>query len=82
MRRTIYPVWGLTCGACLAVLMDQVRCLAGVRSVKVDLVTDGASRLVVVGASMPDRQAVQDAVVEAGFFTTRPGLTGTGRVSR
>ena len=82
MRRKTYRVWGLTCGACLALLMEQVRSLAGVRSVGVDLVAGGESRLVVLAGSRPERQAVQAAVQEAGFSLTAPASIASVEVLR
>ncbi|EYR63759.1 heavy metal transporter [Actinotalea ferrariae CF5-4] len=82
MRRKSYRVWGLTCSACLALLMERVRSLAGVRSVGVELVAGGASRLVVLAGSTPERQAVQAAVEDAGFSLTAPDSTVSAEVLR
>jgi copper chaperone CopZ len=83
VRRKSYRVWGLTCSACLALLMEQVRSLAGVRSVGVELVAGGASRLVVlVAGSTPERHAVQTAVEDAGFSLTAPDSTVSAEVLR
>lgn len=82
MRRKTYRVWGLTCGACLAPLMERVRALAGVRSVGVDLVAGGGSRMLVVASSAPDSQAVQAAVEEAGFSVTPPASNASVEVLR
>ena len=75
MRRKSYPVWGLTCGACLALLIDEVRSLTEVRSVSVDLVAGGVSRLAVVGGSGLDGRSIRAAVEEAGFSLSGPHAT-------
>lgn len=72
MRRKTYRVWGLTCGSCLASLIERVRLLAGVRSVGVDLVKGGGSRLVLVSRSTPQPEAVRAAVEGAGFSLSAP----------
>lgn len=73
MRQTMYGVRGLTCGACLAELMERVRSMAGVRSVEVDLVDGGESRLVLTTSSTPQHRLVRAAVEEAGFsLSARP----------
>lgn len=51
-----YAVRGLTCGWCVAELMEQVQVLPGVQAVAVDLVVDGESPLTVrsgQGATLP-----------------------------
>lgn len=72
MKRKTYRVWGLTCGACLARLMEGVRSLAGVRSVGVDLVKGGGSRLVLVTSSTPQGQLVRAVVEDVGFSLSAP----------
>lgn len=67
MRQTMYWVRGLTCGACLAELMERVRSMVSVWSVKVDLVEGGASRLVLTTGSSPQYRLVRAAVETAGF---------------
>lgn len=72
MRRKTYRVWGLTCGACLAQLMERVRSLTGVWSVGVELVKGGGSRLTLVAVSTPRRQLVRAAVEDVGFSLAAP----------
>lgn len=68
LATTTYPVWGLTCGACLAELIEPVRSLEGVTAVSVDLVKNGASPLVITSTASPSREAVAFAVHKAGFI--------------
>lgn len=54
---------GMTCGHCEAAVKQEVGAIAGVTSVDVDLDTKG----VVVTGSALDRDAVVEAIDEAGF---------------
>lgn len=80
VRRKTYLVWGLTCGACLAQLIERVRSLAGVRSVGVDLVKGGGSRLTLVAVATPRRQLVRAAVEGVGFSLSPPPARSLGSV--
>ena len=59
---TTYTVSGMTCGHCTASVTDEVKEVAGVVDVQVDLPT---GRLTVSGDVDPD--AVAAAVAEAGY---------------
>ncbi|MEV8027590.1 heavy-metal-associated domain-containing protein [Cellulosimicrobium funkei] len=75
MKTKMYRVWGLTCEVCLARLLEQVRHLAGVRTVAVDLVRDGESRLALTASPALAPRAVRAAVEDAGFSLSAPAAT-------
>lgn len=62
-----YGVRGLMCLNCLVLLIDRVRGLPRVRSVTVDLVTDGESSLTVAPADAVSPEAIRALVDDAGF---------------
>ena len=62
-ERQTYSVEGMTCEHCVAAVGAEVRALAGVSEVDVDL----ASGAVVVGGSNLDAAAVRSAVEAAGY---------------
>ncbi len=70
---TEYRVDGMTCGHCVKAVTEELTALPGVQDVAVDLVTDGASTVTVTSTEPLDRQAVTDAVAEAGYALTPPG---------
>lgn len=78
MTTASYAVTGMTCGYCIAEVMEHIRDLAGVTGVAIDLVPDGPSPVVVTSGPAVRIASVRDAVGEAGF-----GLTGewTGRAA-
>lgn len=59
---TTYTVSGMTCQHCVSSVTEEVREVAGVRDVQVEL---DSGRLTVVGDAEP--AAVQAAVEEAGY---------------
>lgn len=63
-----YRVLGLTCGECLAGILDSVRALSGVQAVAVNLVGGGRARLRVAARHALDTETVRRAVEGAGFF--------------
>ena len=73
-----YRVWGLTCVACLAVVLDAVRSLPGVRSAAVDLVREGGSRLVITATREPQVETIRAAVELGGFVLGRSGAGRAG----
>lgn len=73
-----YRVWGLTCGACLALVLDGVRSLSGVRSAAVDLVRGGGSRLVITARRALPVPTVRAAVERAGFVLGDTALSRAG----
>jgi copper chaperone CopZ len=61
---TTYTVTGMTCGHCASSVSEEVREIAGVTDVSVDVPSGG----VTVTSSEPlDRDAVKAAVEEAGY---------------
>jgi len=71
MTTTSYAVTGLSCHYCMAEMMEQVRALAGVTGVAVDLVTDGPSAVLVTAGPGAVVGQLEETLGEAGF-----GLAG------
>jgi copper chaperone CopZ len=65
-----FSVSGLTCGTCLALLLEKLRSLDGVTAVGADLAQEAASRVVVSAVGAIDPQAVREAALAAGFGLT------------
>ena len=70
MTTASYAVTGMTCGYCMAEVMEHVRALVGVTGVAVDLVQDGPSPVVVTSGAVLRIARVREAVGEAGFDLT------------
>jgi copper chaperone CopZ len=64
MTTRTYPVAGMTCGHCVTAITDEVRKVAGVTGVRVDL---GAGTVTVDGDTDTEDAAVRAAVDEAGY---------------
>lgn len=62
-----YAVTGMTCAHCVAAVTEEIGELAGVRSVEVDLVPGGDSRVTVISTAPLSEPAVRAAVQEAGY---------------
>ena len=60
-----YTLEGLTCGHCVQTVEKAVSGVSGVRSVTVDLVPGGTSRLTVTGTAAPE--ALAEAVRSSGY---------------
>ena len=73
MVTAMYAVEQLTCGSCLALVLENIRSLAGVTDVTMDLVTGGQSPLVVTSGAKLGVEAVRAAVESAGFDLTAAG---------
>ena len=67
MVTAMYVVEGLTCGSCLAQVLENVRSLEGVTDVTMDLVRGGQSPLVVTSTAKLALEAVRASVESAGF---------------
>jgi len=67
MSTTTYSVSGMTCGNCVAHVTEELKGLAGVSKVDVDLVSGGASSVHVTSEAELDRAQVAAAVAEAGY---------------
>jgi copper chaperone len=64
---TTYAVTGMTCGHCISAVTEEVRKLAGVSTVHVELVPEGESVVTVTSDEPLPRAAVREAVDEAGY---------------
>mgnify|MGYP001406828872 CR=1 FL=1 len=64
MTTSTYTVTGMTCGHCVASVTEEVREVAGVAEVQVDLAT---GLLTVTTEGPADDDAVREAVAEAGY---------------
>lgn len=62
--RTSYTVTGMTCDHCAGAVSEEVRRVAGVREVQVEL---GTGAVTVTGEAAADRAAIRAAVEEAGY---------------
>jgi len=70
MTTAIYAVKGLTCGYCVAEVLENVHSLSSVTDVAVGLVKGGQSQLVVTSQTRLATDAVREAVESAGFDLT------------
>lgn len=70
MTTTSYAVTGLTCGYCIAEVMERVWALAGVTRVAVDLVKDGPSPVLVSSGPAVRIGQVREVLGQAGFDLT------------
>ena len=59
-----FTVTGMTCGHCVSSVTEEVREIAGVTDVAVDLATGGVT---ITSAEPLDESAVRAAVEEAGY---------------
>lgn len=75
-----YAVEGLTCGSCIAEVMERVRLLPGVIGLSVDLVTGGPSPLIVTSGYAMAADEVRQAVEHAGFDLTDEGCSSASKV--
>ncbi len=63
-----YSVTGMTCGHCAGAVTSEIKEIAGVTEVEVDLVAGGTSAVTVTSEAPIDRAAVAAAVDEAGDY--------------
>jgi copper chaperone len=68
MTSATYQVTGMTCEHCARAVSGELRALDGVSDVAVDLVPGGASAVTVTSDAPLARQAVVDALEEAGDY--------------
>ncbi|MCU1560494.1 heavy-metal-associated domain-containing protein [Mycetocola sp.] len=64
---SVLGITGMTCGHCIASVMNELETIQGVESVDVLLNNGGVSRVTVTSASVLDPDAVSAAVDEAGY---------------
>lgn len=67
-----YAAAGLTCGYCMAEVLENVHPLSGVTDVAVDLVTGGQPPLFAMSGTTLGVDAVRDADENAGFGLLPP----------
>lgn len=66
-----FEVDGMTCDHCVSAVRGEIAEIDGVRSVAVDLVAGGRSRVTVSADAPIDSEAIQSAVDEAGYALVR-----------
>jgi len=64
---TTLSVGGMTCGHCVSAVRQELGTLPGVHEVTVDLVAGGTSQVQVVSDFPLERDAIADAIDEAGY---------------
>ena len=68
MSNQIFPVTGLTCGHCVSAITTELRAVAGVTDVKIDLVAGGTSALSVTADNAITEAELTAALEEAGEY--------------
>ena len=68
--KATYTVTGMTCGHCVAAVMQEIKGLDGVQDVAVDLVAGGQSVVRVTSEARLAVDQVRAAVDEAGYELT------------
>ncbi|HSE09058.1 MAG TPA: heavy-metal-associated domain-containing protein [Nocardioidaceae bacterium] len=63
-----YSVTGMTCGHCAGAVTDELKAVAGVSQVDVDLVAGGTSTVTVTSETPLDEATVAAALDEAGDY--------------
>ncbi|TFC03171.1 heavy-metal-associated domain-containing protein [Cryobacterium adonitolivorans] len=64
---TDYLVTGMTCGHCVASVIEEVSLVPGVSAVTVDLVVGATSTVHVASAAEPALSDIRAAIDEAGY---------------
>ncbi|PVU81396.1 heavy metal transporter (plasmid) [Cellulomonas sp. WB94] len=72
MTVATFVVEGLTCGSCLAEVLEELRALDGVTGVAVDLVKGGLSPVTLTSITVLGAVEVRAAVRRAGFVVAGP----------
>jgi copper chaperone len=70
--QTEYLVTGMTCGHCVASVIEEVSLVPGVTAVTVDLVAGAASTVQVQSATAPATADIRAAIDEAGYDLVEP----------
>jgi len=68
MPTTTYAVTGMSCEHCVNAVTSELRGLAGVSEVTVDLVPDGASRVTITSDGPLPGSTISEALDEAGGY--------------
>jgi copper chaperone len=76
MASVAYEVTGMTCEHCSRAVSAELNGLAGVSDVRVDLVPDGRSSVLVVSEAPLPVEAVAAALDEAGGYQLAGGESG------
>ena len=76
MASVTYEVTGMTCEHCSGAVSAELKSLAGVTDVRVGLVPDGRSSVLVVSEAPLAVQAVAAALDEAGGYRLADGAAG------
>jgi copper chaperone len=72
MSTQTFPVTGMTCGHCASAVTEEIKALAGVTDVSVDLVAGGTSTVSVNSERELDLSEVAAALDEAGDYVLAP----------
>lgn len=67
MTTATYQVSGMTCGNCVKHVTEELKALAGVTDVAIDLVAGGVSTVTVTSDAPLSDEAVAAAIDEAGY---------------
>lgn len=82
MTTSSYTIEGLTCGACLAEVMERVRLIPRVTGVSIDLVRNGLSPLLIRSDGALPGDAVAGSVEPAGFHVASTTAHPSGHLQR
>lgn len=64
---TTFGVTGMTCGNCVRHVTEELEAIDTVKSVSIELVTDGASQVTVVSDDEIPTDTLRSAIDEAGY---------------
>ena len=64
---TTFGVTGMTCGNCVRHVTEELEAIDAVKSVSIELVTDGASQVTVVSDDEIPTDTLRSAIDEAGY---------------
>jgi copper chaperone CopZ len=68
MTTQTFSVTGMTCGHCAGAVTSELKAVAGVTDVDVDLVAGGTSTVTVTSQAPLDESTVAEALDEAGDY--------------
>ena len=69
---THYLVTGMTCGHCVASVIEEVSLVSGVHQVTVELLVGDASTVHVTSETPPALADIRAAIIEAGYELQEP----------
>jgi copper chaperone CopZ len=70
MSTTTFGVDGMTCGHCVSAVTSELSALPGVQDVVIQLAVGGSSTVSVTSDAPLSEDAVNEAVIEAGYAVT------------